>query len=64
MNFTKFVQRLTISIFILFFLIGSNIGIMIGLYFFNYFLKLLFEENSVGFSNFEIIISATINYII
>ncbi|CAD8121529.1 unnamed protein product [Paramecium sonneborni] len=59
---TQIISRLGISIFILIFLIFADIGVMIGIYFFNLFLKLKFNDINNTFQNLEIIISATLNF--
>ncbi|CAD8154924.1 unnamed protein product [Paramecium octaurelia] len=61
---SKFIQRLVISIFILIFLIGSDIGRIIGLYFFNLYLRSEFIDLGNYFQYFEVIVTASLNYII
>lgn len=55
-------SKLVISIFILVLLIGSDFGVIIGIYFFNLFLKAKFYEIVNKFYNLEIIISASLNF--
>ncbi|CAK70293.1 unnamed protein product (macronuclear) [Paramecium tetraurelia] len=61
---SKFIQRLIISIFILIFLIGSDIGIFVGLYYFNLYLKTKLDDLGNDFQYFEVIVTASLNYII
>lgn len=53
-----------ISVFILIFLIGSDIGIFVGLYYFNLYLKTKLDDLGNDFQYFEVIVTASLNYII
>ncbi|CAD8097617.1 unnamed protein product [Paramecium sonneborni] len=59
---SQIIQKICISVSILIFLIGSDIGIIIGLYFFNLFLKTLLDSANNQFQYLEIIISGSLNY--
>ncbi|CAD8075699.1 unnamed protein product [Paramecium primaurelia] len=58
----QIMSKLVISIFILVLLIGSDFGVIIGIYFFNLFLKAKFNEIVNKFYNLDIIISASLNF--
>ncbi|CAD8122840.1 unnamed protein product [Paramecium sonneborni] len=59
-----FFQRISVTIFVLFLIFGSDICITIGLYFFNLYLESKFKNSGIFLQNFEIIITACLNYII
>ncbi|CAD8173876.1 unnamed protein product [Paramecium octaurelia] len=59
---SEIIKRIIISIFVLIFLIGSDIGVIIGLYFFNLFLKTLLDQAGNEFQCLEVIISGSLNY--
>ncbi|CAK66063.1 unnamed protein product (macronuclear) [Paramecium tetraurelia] len=69
LNFTgiihfQFFWRISISIFVLILIFGSDVCITIGLYFFNLYLESIFASTSIQFRNFEIIVTAILNYVI
>lgn len=55
-------SKLVVSILILILLMCSIFGVIIGIYFFNLFLKAKFNEFENKFYNLEIIISASLNF--
>ncbi|CAD8179383.1 unnamed protein product [Paramecium pentaurelia] len=59
---SQVIQRIVISASVLIFLIGSDIGIIIGLYFFNLFLKTVLDQAGNKFLSLEVIISGSLNY--
>ncbi|CAD8050369.1 unnamed protein product [Paramecium primaurelia] len=67
LNFTgiihfQFFWRISISIFVLILIFGSDVCITIGLYFFNLYLESIFIKAGIQFKNFEIIVTAILNF--